>query len=248
MWGALIGLAGQAVSGIASIINNRRQQQAADAEAARQQAMYSAKANENPLSRSDNQHVLGQYDRDAQKQVETARNIAAIKGGTPEAAAAVQKAEAEGRANLMGQMAAGASRRADYYNELGEQAAHQKFLDDQERRAARNQTYANLASNAASAAGGIMDSYSTGSSVEKKPAAESRQSPTLQDQHQFESNATKIEEVAANRQAQQQGKQETSLPPASEPKQYSGAPFAIGEDEYVDPTTGMIYKKQSFMK
>ena len=148
----------------------------------------------------------------------------------------------------MGQMAAGESRRADYYNELGEQAAHQKFLDDQERRAARNQTYANLAANAASAAGGIMDSYSAGSSVNKKSAAESRQSPTLQDQHQFESNATKIEEVAANRQAQQQGKQETSLPPASEPKQNSGAPFAIGEDEYVDPTTGMIYKKQSFMK
>ena len=160
-WGAIIGLAGQAISGIASARNNRLMQQQADAEAARQKAYYEAKANENPLSRSENQHLLGQYDRDAQQQIENARGVAAITGATPEYGLAVQKGVAEGRANLMGQMAAGASARKDYFEQKGEETAHQKALDDQARRAERNQTYANLASNAASAAGSIIDAYGT---------------------------------------------------------------------------------------
>lgn len=160
-WGAIIGLAGQAVSGALSITNNRRMQQEADAEAARRKAFYDAKANENPLSRSEVQHVLGQYDRSAQQQIENARSMAAIKGSTPEFAAAVQKGVAEGRANLMGQVAAGASRRADYYNMLGEQAQHQKAQEDMQRRMQRNSTYAALAGNAASAVGAIMDGYNS---------------------------------------------------------------------------------------
>ena len=158
--GAIIGLAGQAVSGALSITNNRRMQQEADAEAARRKAFYEAKANENPLSRSEVQHVLGQYDRSAQQQIENARSMAAIKGSTPEFAAAVQKGVAEGRANLMGHAAADASRRADYYNILGEQAQHQKAQEDMQRRMQRNSTYAALAGNAASAVGAIMDGYS----------------------------------------------------------------------------------------
>lgn len=160
-WGALIGLAGQAVSGIASARNNRKMQQAADAEAERQKAYYEAKANENPLSRSENAHVLGQYDRKAQQQIDAARGVAAITGATPEYTLAVQKAVAEGRADLMGNITAKASERKDKYDDLGETAKHQKVLDDQERRLARNTTYANLAANAASAAGSIIDSYAT---------------------------------------------------------------------------------------
>lgn len=159
-WGAIIGLAGQAVSGALSITNNRRMQKEADAEAARQKAFYEAKANENPLSRSEVQHVLGQYDRSSQQQIENARSVAAIKGSTPEFAAAVQKGVAEGRANLMGQVSAGASQRADYYNMLGERAQHQKAQEDMQRRMQRNSTYAALAGNAASAVGAIMDGYS----------------------------------------------------------------------------------------
>lgn len=159
-WGAIIGLAGQAVSGIMSARNNRAQQQAADAEAARQQAAYEAKANEDPLARSENQRLLNQYDREAQRQVERARNMAVITGATPEQSAAVQKGVAEGRANLMGDMAAGASARKDRYEQMAENARHQKALDDQARLAARQETYANLAANAASAVGGIIDSYS----------------------------------------------------------------------------------------
>ena len=159
-WAAIIGLAGQAVSGFASAINNKRMQQSADAEAARQEAFYKAQASQDPLSRSENRSLLGQYDRDAKKQVETARNVAAITGATPEYSLGVQKAVAEGRANLMSNMSAGASRRADYYNTLGEETRHRKALEDQQRRAERNQTYANLAANAATAAGSIMDAYS----------------------------------------------------------------------------------------
>ena len=159
-WGAIIGLAGQAVSGALSITNNRRMQKEADAEAARQKAFYEAKANENPLSRSEVQHVLGQYDRSSQQQLENARSVAAIKGSTPEFAAAVQKGVAEGRANLMGQVSAGASQREDYYNMLGERAQHQKAQEDMQRRMQRNSTYAALAGNAASAMGAIMDGYS----------------------------------------------------------------------------------------
>lgn len=159
-WGVIVGLAGQTVSGIMSARNNRAQQQAADAEAARQQAAYEAKANEDPLARSENQRLLNQYDREAKRQVERARNMAVITGATPEQAAAVQKGVAEGRANLMGDMAASASARKDRYEQMAENARHQKALDDQARLAARQETYANLASNAASAVGGIIDSYS----------------------------------------------------------------------------------------
>lgn len=173
-WAAIVGLAGQAVSGIASAINNKRMQQSADAEAARQEAFYKAQASQNPIARSENQALLGQYDRDAKKQVETARNVAAITGATPEYALGVQKAVAEGRANLMSSMSAGASRRADYYNTLGEETRHRKALEDQQRRAERNMTYANLAANAASAAGSIMDAYTA-----KAPAAPKAPSITL---------------------------------------------------------------------
>lgn len=156
----IIGLLGQGASAVMSILNNRRMQQEADREAAREQAFYDAKANENPLSRSENQHILGQYDRQAQQQVETARNIAAIKGSTPEFSAAVQKGVAEGRANLMGQMAAGASARKDRFDTMGEMARHRKAQEDMQRRLDRNNTYAALAGNAASAVGAIMDGYS----------------------------------------------------------------------------------------
>ena len=158
------------MSGAMSVINNKNIQSAADAEANRQQSYYEAKANENPLSRSEVQHVLGQYDRAAQKQIENARGVAAITGATPEFSTAVQKSVAEGRANLMGDVSADASKRADHFNALAESARHQKELDDQQRRYERNQTYANLAANSASAVGSIMDGYSAAKApAEKAP-------------------------------------------------------------------------------
>lgn len=168
-WGAIVGLAGQTVSGIASALNNKKQQQAADAEVARQVAYNEAKATENPLSQSGNKRILSQYDRDSQQQIENARNTSVITGATPEYALGVQKAIAEGRADLMGKMSADTSERADKYNDEAEKVRHQKVLDDQERRKARNTTYANLAANAASAAGSIIDSYSTRPHIPKMP-------------------------------------------------------------------------------
>ena len=151
------------------MINNRNMQQSADSEAARQQAYYNAKANENPLSRSEVQYALGAYDRAAKQQIENARSVAAITGATPEFSTAVQKGIAEGRANMMGNVAARASQRADYYNQLGEQVRHQKTLDDQQRRYERNATYAALAGNASSAVGSIMDGYSAQKALAEAP-------------------------------------------------------------------------------
>lgn len=160
-WGAIVGLAGQAVSGVASIFNNKKTQSVADAEAARQEAYYNAQAMQDPLTRSENAKLLAQYDRKAQQQVDNAQGVATITGATPEYTLGVQKAVANGRADLMGGMAAEASERRDKYEDKAELARHQKVLEDQERRAERNTTYANLAANAASAAGSIIDSYGT---------------------------------------------------------------------------------------
>lgn len=169
-WGAIVGLAGQAVSGIASAMNNRKMQQAADAETARQVASNEAKAYENPLSRSENQQAMAQYDRTSKQQLENARGVATITGATPEYALGVQKGIADGRAELMGGIAEGASAQKDKYLDKAEKAKEQKFADDQERRLARDTTYANLAANAASAAWSIIDSYAT-KYTPKAPAA-----------------------------------------------------------------------------
>lgn len=166
-WATILSLAGQAVSSALSVKNNKDIQQNADAEAARQQEFYNAQASQDPLARSDNRALLGQYDRAAKKQVETARNVSAIKGATPEYSEAVQKAVAEGRADLMGKMSIGASARADRYNTMGEMARHQKVAEDQQRRAERNQTFANLAANAANAAGTLIGGFGS----MKAPAA-----------------------------------------------------------------------------
>lgn len=158
--GAIFSLLGQGASGVMSILNNKRIQQASDANAAAERAELNAQINENPLSRSENQHLLGQYDREAQRQAEVARNMSVIKGATPEFSAAVQKGIAEGRANLMGDMAAGASGRADRLRRELRAVERNKYAEDQERRAQRNATYAALAGNAAGALGAIMDGYS----------------------------------------------------------------------------------------
>lgn len=171
----LIGALGTAVSGISGIINNRRSQQEADKEAARQEAFYRAEAAQNPLSRSDVQYVLGELDRRAQKATDTAKATAAITGATPEYTLAVQKQNAEARGNAMAQIASNASARADRYNLMAEYARHRKAQEDNQRRLARNQTYANLAANAASAVGSIMDAYGAGgfksAKAPKAPAA-----------------------------------------------------------------------------
>lgn len=158
-WGAIISLAGTAASGIMSKINNDKMENEQEGEFARQQAYYAAKAAENPLSRSENQRVLRQYDRDAQRQIENARNVAAITGATPEYGLAVQKNVAQGRADLMGNISAGASERADKYNENLETARQQQSAARLARMQQRNETFANLAANAANSFGSIVDSY-----------------------------------------------------------------------------------------
>lgn len=161
-WASLISLAGQGIGGIMSAMSARREKQAADAEAARQQAHYEAKANEDALSRSENRQLLSEYDRKAQKQVEAARNVAAVTGATPEYGLAVQKAVAEGRADLMGDIAAGDSARKDKYEQLAEGVRHDKAVADIQREAAKQESYANIIANSASAFGSMLGGYKAG--------------------------------------------------------------------------------------
>ena len=169
MWGTILSAAAQGAGYLMDYFRGKQQQQQADAAAARQEAHYTAKANENPLSRSENQYLLGQYDRDAQQQIENARGVAAITGATPEYGLAVQKAAANGRANLMGHMAAGASERADEYEQKAEDVRHAKEVADQERTAQQRASIATMVSNAAIPIGEFADSYLGG--AKKAPAA-----------------------------------------------------------------------------
>lgn len=161
-----------------SAVSARKEKQAADAEAARQQAHYEAKANEDALSRSENRQLLSEYDRKAQKQVEAARNVAAITGATPEYGLAVQKAVAEGRADLMGNIAAGDSARKDKYEQLAENVRHDKAVADIQREAAKQESYANIIANSASAFGSMLGGYKAGDPSKAPSKAPEKSTPT----------------------------------------------------------------------
>lgn len=172
-WASLISLAGQGVGYALNAVNARKQEQAEQAEYARQIAAEEAKANEDILSRSENKKLLAEYDRKAKDQVETARNVAAITGATPEYSAAVQEAVAEGRADLMGDMVAGASARKDKSQDVIEQIRQNKATSDLARMEAKNQSYANLIANSASAFGSLVGGYMNngGGSVKGRDAS-----------------------------------------------------------------------------
>ena len=157
--GTIVSLAGQAASGIMSVVNNKRVARKEDAEYARQQAEYAARENENPLSRSESRAALNAYDKSAEQQVETARNVSKITGATPEYSLGVQKAAQEGRGNVVSGIAEGASARADKARGAVEGARQEQAKAEVARMQARNETYATLAGNAANAFGSILDGY-----------------------------------------------------------------------------------------
>ena len=157
--GTIVSLAGQAASGIMSVVNNKRVARKEDAEYARQQAEYAAMENENPLSRSESRAALNAYDKSAEQQVETARNVSKITGATPEYSLGVQKAAQEGRSNVVSGITADASMRADKARNLVEGSRQEQAKAELARMRERNETYANLAGNAANAFGSILDGY-----------------------------------------------------------------------------------------
>lgn len=169
-WASLISLAGQGVGYALNAVNARKQEQAEQAEYARQIAAEEAKANEDILSRSENKQLLAEYDRKAKDQVETARNVAAITGATTEYGLAVQEAVAEGRADLMGNIAAGASERKDKSDAAIEKIRQNKAASDLARMKAKNKSYANLIANSASAFGSLVGGYK-GAEGQKNPDA-----------------------------------------------------------------------------
>jgi hypothetical protein len=155
--GAILGAAGNVASGVMSIINKRKQMQEQGAESARQQAYYDSKANEDPLSKASSQRLMSQYDRKAQEQMQKAQGVAAITGATPEYTLAVQKGVAEGRAELMGDIAANAEATQEKALEQSEKARQEAAQNRLKMLAEQNQSFANLAANAGNAANAMIN-------------------------------------------------------------------------------------------
>lgn len=199
-WASLISLAGKGIGYLFSASNARKQEQAEQAEYARQIAAEEAKANEDILSRSENKRLLAEYDRKAKDQVETARNVAAITGATPEYGLAVQEAVAEGRADLMGNIAAGASERKDKSDAAIEQIRRNKSASDLARMEAKNQSYANLIANSASAFGSLVGGYKGKQPYPTAPAKDSNKTkqqttiPPVVDKDLIEGQDASLEE------------------------------------------------------
>lgn len=154
--GAVLGAAGNIASGIMSAVNNKKARQQQEAENARRIAAAEAKANEDPLSTAKSRQLLAQYDRDAKKQLENAQGVAAITGATPEYTLAIQDSIAQGRADVMSGIAVAGEERAERAEERAEEARQQAAENQLAMTRERNQTYANLAANAANAAGSMI--------------------------------------------------------------------------------------------
>lgn len=186
--GAILGLAGTAASGIMSAVNNKKRERQAQAETARQIARAEALANEDPMLRGSNQKLMREYDRRAQEQVENARNVSAITGATPEYAVAVQEGVAQGRADMMSDIAVGADARRDKYLDQAEEARQSAALAAEERALERNQTYANIAANAASAAGSLMQGIGSGKAAGAPASGELQPFDSAKWQKQIQDN------------------------------------------------------------
>lgn len=156
MWGTIIGLAGTAVSGLLSALNNRKIAREQDNETKRQQAEYTRRMNENPLERSENAHLLGALDRKSKEQMQTNAAKNKIVGGTPEMEVAQQKAQADAYANAVGQIASGESTRRDDLADKLETSRQKASENRVAQMQKRGETYANLAANAANAAKGFL--------------------------------------------------------------------------------------------
>ena len=91
---------------------------------------------------------------------------------------AVQKAVAEGRADLMGNIAAGDSARKDKYEQLAESVRHDKAVADIQREAAKQESYANIIANSASAFGSMLGGYKAGDPSKAPSKAPEKSTPT----------------------------------------------------------------------
>jgi len=175
---AIIGALGTAASGIMSYLNNKKAEANSKAESARQVAYAEGKAAENPLATTAARAATSEYDRQAQRQVDIARNRGKIMGSTPEQDAAVQKAVAEGRADLLSGIAEQGTQRADKWSAVAEEARQQAAANDRALAEQRNATYAALAANAAQSLGSLYTGKDGGEGA--KDLVSEIESPTQQ--------------------------------------------------------------------
>lgn len=157
---AAIGLAGQVASGILSARNNKKMEQEAEQEAQRQEAYYKMKANENPLYKSENQAALAQLRKNLKDQQDTAKSVAKITGATPEYALAQQQIAADAYGDTISNISSRASAQKDMYEDKANQTGTWLYGVKSDISKQRNESYANLASNAAKAFSGLSASGS----------------------------------------------------------------------------------------
>lgn len=158
-WAAIVGLAGQAASGILSANANRKAQQRADEEYARQKAFYETQMYQDPLQRSENQALLGALKRQLDEQNEQAVAVSKITGATPEMQVAMNQNAANAYGNAVGNMMAGESARREEYAEKLNKAYNDKANADIARWNDRQQSFANIASNAANMFTTLLSGY-----------------------------------------------------------------------------------------
>lgn len=151
-----MGLAGQAMSGIVSARNNAQQKQARNEYEAKRQAEIEAEMHSNPLARSENRHALNEMRKATEKATERATNVNKITGATPEATIAQQELAMEAMGDVVGKIASGESDRQDKLIQERRNLDDAMYQDRVQERAARNETFANLASNAGNIVGSSL--------------------------------------------------------------------------------------------
>ena len=155
-WATLIGVAGTAASGLLSMINNKNMEAKEEAEAARKQAYYARRANEDAMTRSENANIIGTLDRKAKERADQSAAKNKIVGGTPEMEVADKKTTSKLYADAIGGIASAESARRDKMLDSLETSRDKAFENEMKRMERRNDTYAALAANAANAAKGMM--------------------------------------------------------------------------------------------
>lgn len=163
-WGAIIGLAGQVASGIMSSKNNREAREMQQQQYEQQRAYLTAKMNEDPLKRSENVSLLNRFDRDAKEEMDKVDATGKILGATPEYSLAARKQIAGAKQDLMSGILEGESARRDKLQDSINTLDTNKAKADLAMHTAMQEQYANLAANAASAAGSLIDGMGYGKS------------------------------------------------------------------------------------
>lgn len=128
IFSTLSGLGKMMTGGVMARREEERQKELTEQALQEARNEYESDFYRNVLDRSDVQSMLGRARDESKRRIKAARATAAVTGGTPEAAAAIQQAEAAG----YGQTVANAAARGDSYRERAQERydARRQYLED----------------------------------------------------------------------------------------------------------------------